>query len=203
MGIVIHYNPASQHGRRTRIAAIELGLDAEFTVVPFPSPAEYLALNPMGKVPTLVDGDFVLWESNAIMAYLAEQKPSAGLYGTDARSRAEVNRWLFWESAHFGNACITLTWERLMKPMFQKQPPDDTMVAAGDRNFQRFAKVLDAHLANREYVTGKLSIADFAISTIAMYRNPAKLDTAAFPRLEAYLARMEARESWKQTQPQF
>lgn len=122
MGLTLHDHPMSQHGRRAKIAALELGLTVDYKAVELPVPEAYRALNPMGKVPTLDHDGFVLWESNAIMAYLAELRPEAGLYGTDARTRAEVNRWLFWESAHFGNACIHLTWERVMKPMVLKQP---------------------------------------------------------------------------------
>jgi glutathione S-transferase len=90
-----------------------------------------------------------------------------------------------------------------MKPMFMKKTPDETLVNVASHNFARFGKVLNETLATREYVTGTLSIADFAISTIAMYRLPAQMDTKPFPHLEAYLARMESRESWKQTLPQF
>jgi glutathione S-transferase len=83
--------------------------------------------------------------------------------------------------------------------MFTKQSPDPALVADGELAWKRFAKVLDDHLATREYVAGKLSIADLAISTITMYRGPAQIDVTPFAQ---YLARIEARESWKQTQPQ-
>src|SRR4051812_2306483 len=106
----LHHSPASPHGRRCVMLIHELGLDVELHAVDFAkgehkSPA-YLSKNPNGKVPTLEDGDFWLWESNAIMSYLADQKPGS-FYPTEARARADVNRWLFWESAHFGAACYT------------------------------------------------------------------------------------------------
>jgi glutathione S-transferase len=201
MAITIHFHPASQHSRRVRMAAIELGIDVTWQQVNLPATDEYRDINPMGKVPTLVDGNFVLWESNAVMAYLCEQK-AGRFYGADAKARADVNRWLFWESAHFGPACIALTWERVMKPMMMKQQPNEALVANGVQSFARFAAVLDRHFETHEYVAGTLSIADFAVSTIAMYRGPAQFDTKPFPRLEAYLTRLESRDSWKQTQPQ-
>ena len=206
MSIRIHVNPASQHARRVRIAALELGLDVEWKIVDFATGAHqtpaYLALNPHGKVPTLEEGNFVLWESNAIMTYLADKKPQSGLYPTDPMQRADINRWLFWESAHFGKACITMTWERVVKPMFMKQATNEVLVADGEESYHRFAKILDGQLTNREYVAGRLSIADFALASIMMYRAPARIDTKPYPRIEQWLNRVEARDSWKQTQPQ-
>jgi glutathione S-transferase len=205
MGIRIYTNPVSQHARRVHMAALELGLDVEWKLVDFRAGEHqqppYLAINPHGKVPTLEEDSFVLWESNAIMAYLADKRPAAGLYPTDAHARADVNRWLFWESAHFGRACITLTWERMFKPIITKQPSDPVMVADGELQWRRFAKVLDDHLRGRAYVAGVFSIADLALASITMYRHHANIDTSPFPQLEAWLGRIEARDSWKQTQP--
>ena len=65
---------------------------------------EYLAINPMGKVPALVDGDFNLWESNAILTYLASTFPETKALPTDIRGRADVDRWLHWQSCHLMQA---------------------------------------------------------------------------------------------------
>jgi glutathione S-transferase len=75
---------------------------------------DYLALNPTGRTPTLVDGDFVLWESNAIMQYLASGKPNA-LWPDDARARADIARWQSWQLAHWSaEACRPLVFERIV-----------------------------------------------------------------------------------------
>src|SRR4029078_6875036 len=76
---------------------------------------EFLALNPNGKVPVLVDGDFVLWESRAINAYLAATKPEHGLYPADHRKRAIVDQWSYWQAVHFGPAVQRVAFERLLK----------------------------------------------------------------------------------------
>jgi glutathione S-transferase len=69
---------------------------------------DYLALNPTGRTPTLVDGEFVLWESNAIMQYFASGKPNA-LWPDDARTRADIARWQSWQLEHWGKeACQPL-----------------------------------------------------------------------------------------------
>src|SRR5215467_13776284 len=62
---------------------------------------EYLALNPNKKMPTLVDDGFVLWESNAILFYMAAKRPEKELWPSDLKGQAAVLRWLAWESAHW------------------------------------------------------------------------------------------------------
>ena len=205
MTLRLHYNLASQHSRRAHAVAIELGLPIEYKLVDFMKGDHvapgYLGYNPNGKVPLLEDDDFWLWESNAIMAYLADKKPQAGLYPVDPRARANVNRWLFWLSSHFGPACIALTWERVMKPTYMKQEPDARLVQEGETNLQRFGAVLNGQLEGREYVTGKLSLADFGLASVLMYREPARMELKDFRHLHEWLARIEARDSWKESAP--
>ncbi len=67
---------------------------------------EYIAMNPNRKMPVLEDDGFVLWESNAILFYLASKKPESALWPPDAKRQADVLRWLAWESAHWDSeAC--------------------------------------------------------------------------------------------------
>src|SRR6516164_1882165 len=70
--------------------------------------AEYLSINPMGKIPALVDGPLKLWESNAINLYLAEKFPKAGLVPFPLDRRALVHRWLFFQTGHVSPACISV-----------------------------------------------------------------------------------------------
>ena len=89
------FRPRPTPGRCARVAA-HLGVPLELEFVDLSKGAQhapaYLALNPTGRTPTLVDGDFKLWESNAIMQYLAGQKPNS-LWPNDARARADITRW--------------------------------------------------------------------------------------------------------------
>ena len=137
MTMRLHTNPLSAHARRVSMAIHELGLDSEIKVLDFGKgehkDGAYLAHNPNGKVPMLEDNGFWLWESNAILCYLADKKPEKNLYPTDAHGRADVNRWLFWESAHMGNACAGLTAEHVVKPMLLKMPTDANLVPAAPR----------------------------------------------------------------------
>src|SRR5690349_15713347 len=127
--------------------------------------SHYVALNPNRKMPTLVDGDFVLWESNAILFYLAAQHPQGGLWPTDLMDQANVLRWLAWESAHWdAESCGMVAYEKASKGVLGLGPPDPAFIARGEQNFGRFAAVLDDHLKGRPWLTGeRLTIADFSI----------------------------------------
>jgi len=95
--------PPSPNTWKVRAVAAHLGLPLELHIVDLTKglqrTPEYLALNPGGRTPTLVDGDFVLWESTAIMQYFASHKPNT-LWPDDARVRADIAHWQAWHLAH-------------------------------------------------------------------------------------------------------
>src|SRR3712207_1874743 len=96
----LYTHPLSPACRKVLVAAAILGVPLELEVVnaqasEHRSPA-YMRLNPNALFPTLEDGDFVLWESNAILQYIASKTPGNALWPEDARVRADVARWQFW-----------------------------------------------------------------------------------------------------------
>src|SRR5258708_24924861 len=117
--LTLYQSPSSPNCIEVRAVAYELGVELELaTVNIFKGEArapELEALNPNGLVPVLVDGDFVLWESNAILTYVAEMQPTFA--PASARERADVARWLHWQSAHLGPAVTKGAFQRLVKPM--------------------------------------------------------------------------------------
>ena len=131
-----------------------------------PRTAAYLALNPTGRTPTLIDGDFILWESNAIMQYLASRSGNS-LWPENPRTRADITRWQSWQLAHWGaDACQPLTFQRLVKKILNLGPPDAAVVAKATEVFNREARMLDAHLASPSYLVGNaLTLADIAIAS--------------------------------------
>src|SRR4051812_5277992 len=105
----LYGNALSPRYRRVAIAAAELGLPIELVELNLPKgenrSREYLARNPMGKIPTLEEDDgWALWESCAILVYLGEKHPERRLLPTDARGRADSLRWMFWSAAHLDPA---------------------------------------------------------------------------------------------------
>jgi glutathione S-transferase len=202
----LYYNPISPNVRRVRLTAAILGTQLEEKKLDFAkgehkSP-EYLALNPngAGAVPTLVDGDFVLTESRAIMQYLASKKPESGLLPRDEAGRADVTRWQFWDAAHFSPQVGAVAFERIFKAKMGIGDPDTRRIEEALTNFRRFAAVLNKRLEGRQYVVGNaLTIADLTLASSLMYAKQAEMPLAEFANVQALFARISELDAWKKT----
>ncbi|MHB1846085.1 MAG: glutathione S-transferase family protein [Deltaproteobacteria bacterium] len=199
----------SSNCRRVRIAARELGIPLEkVPLEPFKGETQapgYLGVNPMGKVPTIDDDGFVLWESSAILVYLAGKAPSKGLYPTEPRRQADALRWLFWHGIHVGAHVTTLALERFLKPKTGGGAPDPAVCAAAEKELLRFVPVLVARLASRPHVLDPFpgSTDGYSIVDIAMgcsYENAPRVsyDLGPYPNLRGWLARLQSRPAWKE-----
>lgn len=200
----LYMNPLSPNDRRVRLTAAVLGLSLEEKPIDFAKgehkTAEYLALNPNGAIPTLVDGDVVLTESRAIMQYLASKKPEAGLLPKDEAARADVTRWQFWDAAHFSANVGTVSFQRVFKPMMGMGDPDLAKVEEGLAGFRRYAAVLEKRLTGRTYVVGdQLTIADLTIACSLMYAKQAEIPLSEFPNVQAWFGRITELEAWRKT----
>jgi glutathione S-transferase len=177
---------------RARWILQELGVDFESTIVNLLAGEqlrpEFLKLNPAAKLPVLVDGDFVLTESGAIVLYLAEK------YGkflpTDARGRAEVNRWLLFTVTELEQPLWRITKNKALYPE-PKRLAADIPLASGD--FRRMADVAEKHMYGRSFVVGdSVSAADFVLAYTLDWANEYQLLDRC-PQLVAYMERMYAR----------
>jgi glutathione S-transferase len=202
----LFYNPMSPNVRRVRLTAAVLGLHLEETKLDFAkgehkSP-EYLALNANGAVPTLVDGDYVLTESRAIMQYLASKKPEAGLLPRDEAARADVTRWQFWDASHFSPNLATLAFERVLKGMLGMGDPDQRKIDDALGNFRRFAAVLNKRLEGKPYVVeNRLTLADLTLASSMMYSKQADVPLADFSNVQSWFSRVSELDAWKKTSP--
>ncbi|MGZ6195631.1 MAG: glutathione S-transferase family protein, partial [Candidatus Binataceae bacterium] len=126
---------------------------------------EFTALNPNQRMPVLEDDGFVLWESNAILQYLALKKPAgAALWPSDPRHQADVGRWMFWEASHWAPACGTLAFERVVKGLLGQGAADPAVVVKGEQEFRRVGGILNHALKGRKWLAGNdLTLADFAV----------------------------------------
>jgi glutathione S-transferase len=158
-----------------------------------------LAKNPNGKVPILEDGDFVLWESAAMLPYIAAKAGRGDLAPTTPRERAEVDRWTAWQGAHFGPAIRKVAFERIVKKLVGRGAPDEAVVKAGMEEFAVTASVLEQSLGSKEYVCGRLTVADFHLAPYAALTASCGLDLGAYPKAAAWLDRMLARDSMQKT----
>lgn len=193
----------SPNSLRSRLIAAELELNPEIVEVNLGKgehrTPEYLKLNPNGKVPTLVDGDAVVWESRAINAYLASRRPERDLYPADPVRRAAVDQWSYWQAIHFGPAIQKVAFERVQKPLFGRGEPDEAAITADVKTMNDLLPILDAGLAGREFVAGALSIVDFALAGTLVLRKPGNLGIEAFANISSWLERVESRPSWRAT----
>jgi glutathione S-transferase len=201
----LFHNPFSSSARRVVMTVQQLKAPVELVLIKnLRDPVEreqLVKLNPNAKIPVLQHGDFVLWESNAIMQYIADQVPGQTLYPTGLRERADVNRWLFWSSQHWAPALGVLTWENWMKGLFGAGERDAAAVARGERELAQFAGVLDAHLRGRDWLSGAaLTLADFALSVSLMRVKEASIPLADYAHIVAWFTRVQALEVWQRTQ---
>ena len=202
--MILYRNPFSGCSRRVLLAIHELGITdrVELRLVDLQKgeqrSATHLALNPNGKVPVLDDGGYVLWESHAIMQYLADSTPKQTLYPTAPRVRADINRWMFWHGFHFSGGISTLNRERFVKRFTGAGAPDPVEVARGESIVRQFGAVLDNALAGRDWLVGNdVSLADLAIAADLAATDSAQLPVLDLENLQAWFTRVRDRESWK------
>ncbi len=202
----IHVVRASHNCRRVLATADHLGFDYECVEPDLGAgdlkKPDFLAINPNGKVPSLEDDGLKLWESNAIMQYLASKKPS-DLFPADAAARADIARWQFWESNHLGKGTGGITFENVFKPFVLKQEPDAAAVEAAVKTFHQFAPVLNGQLEGKQFILGdQLTLADFSVGANFSYAAPAKFPLDNYGHITSWLSRLDNVEAWKKNAPQ-
>lgn len=199
------YYATTFHSRKVCALVRHLQLPVEFVHMDLARGEQkqpsFLALNPNGKAPLLVDGELALWESAAIMMHLAI-KAGSDLWPSDAAAQVEVMRWLSWDSAHFSRHAGTLYFEHLIRPHFGLGATDEAAVAEAVKFVRQFAAVLDAHLARRTYlVDDRLSIADFAVATAMPWAVESKLPLDGFEHIARWYERLQALPAWREGFP--
>ena len=149
---------------------------------------EFLKLNPAAKIPVLVDGDLVLTESAAIVLYLAEKYRR--FLPTDARGRAEVNRWLLFTVTELEQPLWRIAKNKNLYPQEQRLAAD---IPLASEDFRRMAAVAEKHMQGRAFVVGDdVTVADFVLAYTLDWANEVKLLDRS-PQLVAYMERMYAR----------
>ncbi len=150
---------------------------------------EYLAMNPNQKVPTLVDGELVVWESNTILRYLAG-KSNSSLYPADLAARTHIERWMDWTLAALNPAY--LAGFRDAKKAEAERAPDTA------KNLAAELAILEKHLAQSEWVGGKqFSLADVCMGPIVRRCIAFPLGLPATPHIAAWVEKLSQREAFK------
>lgn len=189
------YGKAGSRARRPLWTARELGLaveNVELSAEEVKAPA-YLAINPNGKVPALVDGDLTMFESLAQSLYLAKKYGTGTLYPAAVEDEARVWQWTLWAVAELEKPLVTCLMERVVRPEDQRN------VAAAEqaeRDLQKPLAVLDAALDGKAWLAADFSVADINVAAVAALAKPARIDLAAFPNVAAWLDRAISRPAY-------
>jgi len=179
-------------GLECEMQVVDLGKDEHLT-------AEFAALNPNKKMPVLEDDGFVLWESNAILYYLAAKRPDSGLWPADPKRQADVLRWLSWESAHWdAQACGAIGFERGSKRVLRLGAPDPAQIIRGEQEFHRCAAVLNGQLGGRQWLIGEdLTIADFSVGAWLAVAHPFQLPVAPYTEILRWYEGLASLPAWQ------
>ena len=182
--------------RKVLWAADEMGLayDREDWGLPIRDPKvpEFLALNPNGQVPVLIDGDFVLWESNAVLLYLAETYGRGTLLTEDPHLRARMYQWLGWQASE-----LNPPWGYAVNALVRHTPGYDDPAKIAD-SIERWTvemELLEGHLAKGEsYVAGRqFTLADIAIGLSVHRWFMTPFEKADLPAVAQYYGRLKER----------
>jgi glutathione S-transferase len=161
---------------------------------------EFTAINPMAALPALVDGDLMLSESNAILQYVADTQRAEQYYPTDPKKRADVNRWMLWEAAHWFPSCYVYLVEYVVKPLLNAEP-DPAVIDKEAPNWHKLAGVLDQRLAQSPWLVGdSVTIADLAVAAPMHLHEQQRLPLGEHPNLRRWMIEgVERLPCWQRT----
>ena len=196
----------AQAPRRVLALAKYLGIKVELFEVDLMAGGlqlpEFAAINPNKKVPVLVDGDHVLWDSSAIMAYLCIKAGSDLWPARNALEQVEVLRWLSWNDCHWSPAVAPFYFEHVVKSTFGMGPPDRELLKSSVPNLLKFAAVLDEHLCGRSHAAcGRLTIADFQLASMANYWRESEMPFESHPNIARWIDALQRIPAWADPWP--
>lgn len=152
-------------------------------------------LNPNERIPVINDDGFVLWESNAIVRYVAYKYGLGSLYPTDLRARAEAEQWMDWQQTTVAPP-LAYPWHALVRN--RGASPDATMLDRSRRELDRVFAILDRHLEEQAFVLGAaFTMADVPLGVTAWRWSALPLERGAFPRVDRWLATLAEREAFQ------
>lgn len=160
----------------------------------------YTSINPNAALPAMVDGDFVLWESNAILQYAADKMGNEHVYPRDLKKRADINRWLLWESSSWFPCCYVYLVENCVKPLLGSST-DMAVLEGQGAQFHKLAGILDARLTDRAWIAGDgPTIADIALAAPMHLHEWQQLPLSGHPNVKRWMTEsVEKLPSWNKT----
>jgi glutathione S-transferase len=155
----------------------------------------YRRLNPNGRIPVIEDDGLVLWESNTIVRYLAATRSPGALCPREPGARADAERWMDWQLCHVLPGMVTLFFGLIRTPAAERKMEAIEQARQLTENAWR---LLDAHLADRKFVTGdRFTMGDIPIGTFAHRWLALPIDRPALPHLQAWYERLGERSAYR------
>jgi glutathione S-transferase len=157
---------------------------------------EYKAMNPNSRIPTLIDGDLVLWESNAVTRYVAAKYGPDLLWPADPGVRAVADQWMDWVQTTLLAPMLPVFWGLIRTPPEQR---DMKAIAENTAKLVGCFDILDQALAGRAYVAGDaFSMGDIPVGAMCWRYSQLDIDRGAQPNLEAWHARLQERPAFRE-----
>jgi glutathione S-transferase len=196
----LYYFP-SPNPQKIQFALNELKLDCEIVLIDLSKgeqrTPEFLALNPVGRVPVLTDGDLTLWDSHAILAYLGDK--TGKLWPTSVSGKADALRWLFFLSGHIAPSATDLAFNRIAVRLLGI-PGDQEAIARGEKALPGMIEIIESRLATRQWLLGReFSLVDCGYGPVLNVIEKAGFSFSQFPKVAAYLEEIRSRNAWKET----
>jgi glutathione S-transferase len=155
----------------------------------------YLAMNPNGLVPTLQDGDYILWESNAIIRYLARTHGGGKILGSDPKVTGHANQWMDWQLSVLGPAITPAFWGLIRTPVEKR---DLAAIAASQAKTTEAIKILDAQLGKTAYVTGsEFTMGDIPVGVMTYRFWQLVPERPELPNLKRWYESLQKRKAFK------
>ena len=154
----------------------------------------YRAMNPNGRVPTIDDDGFVLWESNAIVRYLASRHGAGSLYPDNLQTRADADRWMDWATTTMAPLMTPLFWGLIRTPVEKRD-----LAALEDlrTKMEEVMGVLDAQVSSRAFIAGDaFTMGDIPVGCFTQRWLALPIAHGEHPHLARWVARLEARPSY-------
>jgi glutathione S-transferase len=197
----LYSHPFSTYGRRVHMALLEKNIPCEEVFVDMAArkhrEPDYLALNPYSRVPTLVDGDLVLYESTAILNYLEATHPQPALVPADAKGRALVDMHMKLCDLQFTRQCATIIFPKRFMP---KERWDETLFAKSRAEIDKHLAILEQQLGSADYAVGnRYSLVEICYTPFVTFLD--LMEVTPPPRVAKWVERVLARPSAKQTAP--
>jgi glutathione S-transferase len=198
---ILYHSPYSQHARRVVSLLIEARLAYELRPVAMEkgehrSP-EYLTINPNHQVPTLIDGDIRIHESNAILRYLCTKHELRGWYPTELRARAAVEQWLDWNQCRLSPAVVDI----VLNAVFMGDAGDRAAIQRGADRLRELEPILESGLAQRPFLAGQNpTIADLSVASSVFQLGFADMAPQG-EMTRAWLTRIQAIEGFRRSLP--